>query len=212
MTTTFQQDGTLATGSVDITVLELATDAFAGLFTANNFSWSQDSSEVSKNHADGSPKGREFKPGFTNGSVDLQLADEDQAVPEINHTFVIDGEGYCFTNRALAKEQNGEWKSAPSIAKLVNPLITEPVAAVAYTDAVAITAIASAVVGPEAGLTYAWTASGLPSGLAIDAGTGEITGTPDTVSAGTFKIFASATNAAGNAIKGVRHIPYAVTA
>lgn len=208
--TTFKQDGTLPTGSVDITVLEQG--AVAGLFAANNFSWSQDSSEVTRNHADGSPKAREFKPGFTNGTVDLQLADDSQAVPEINHTFVLDGEGYVFTSKALAKEQNGEWKSAPSIAKLVNPLITEPVAAVALTQNSAMTQIDSAAVGPETGLTYAWSATGLPSGVSIDENSGAISGTPDTVETTTAKIYCAATNAAGNAIKGYREIPFTVTA
>jgi len=69
--TTFKSDGTLPTGSVDITILESSE-----IYTANNFTWTQDTtSDVQRNHADGLPKGFEVKPGFTNGTLDLQLAD-----------------------------------------------------------------------------------------------------------------------------------------
>ena len=206
--TTFKTDGTFPTGSVDITILESSE-----VYTANNFSWTQDTvSDLMRNHADGLPKGYEVKPGFTNGTLDLQLADSDQALPLINNTFAIGALGYALTSRGLAKEQNGEWKLSAGLRLLSNPLITEPVAAVALTQTVAMTAINSAAVGPETGLTYAWSATSLPNGTSIDSGTGVISGTPDTVETTTAKIFASSTNSDGNIIKGVRYIPFTITA
>jgi len=205
--TTFKSDGTLPTGSVDITILESSE-----IYTANNFTWTQDTtSDVQRNHADGLPKGFEVKPGFTNGTLDLQLADSEQALPEINNTFSIGSLGYALTSRGLAKEQNGEWKLSAGLRLLSNPLITEPIAAVALTQNSAMTSINSAAVGPESGLTYTWSASSLPSGTSIDSSTGVISGTPDTVETTTAKIFASSTNSDGNTIKGVRYIPFTVT-
>lgn len=208
MTTTFRKDGTLVTGTEDITILETGE-----VYGAENFGWTQDAiADITATNGDGSPKGSQIKPGFTNGTGVLQLADDSQPLPKINETFQVDGEGYYISGRGKPQEQNGETKISINFRKCENPLITEPAANVALTQSVAMTQIDSAAVGPESGLTYAWSATGLPSGVSIDSGTGAITGTPDTVETAAAVIKCSATKADGNSVVGTRYITFTVTA
>lgn len=205
---TFPSDGLLPTGSIDITFLEQASD----IFTANNFNWNQGTTfDGNRTHADGTPKGSKVIKGFTEGTCDLQFPDASTSVPEINYTFTNGGLGYYITGRGRVYEAAGERKLSVNIRLCVNPLISYH-ADQALTQSSAMTAIEPTATGPETGLTYTWTADDLPTGVSINSSTGEISGTPTTVETTTAKIYASATNADGNTIKGVRHINFTVTA
>ncbi len=208
MSSTFPSDGNLPTGSLDITIQEIPTE----LFTANNFNWSQGSTaSLTRLHADGTPKASSEIPGFIEGSCDLQLADADATEPEINHTFIYGGYGYYLSGRGRTYESAGEQKFTANLRRCVNPLISY-VAAQALTQSVAITTIELTVTGPESGLTYTYSAANLPAGVDINTTTGDITGTPTAVETTTATIYASATNAAGNTVKGLRQIAFTVTA
>lgn len=208
MPNTFPSDGNLPSGSIDITIQEIPTE----LFTANNFNWSQGStSSLTRLHADGTPKASSEIPGFIDGACDIQLPEADTEEPQINHTFIHGGNGYYLTSRGRTYETAGEHKFSANVRRCVNPLISY-VAAQALTQNSAMTAIDLTVTGPESGLTYAYTAADLPAGVVIAAGTGQITGTPTAVETTTATVYASATNAAGNTVKGLRQIAFTVTA
>jgi hypothetical protein len=205
---TFPSDGLLPTGSYDITFLELPLE----LYTADNFQWDQETNfDGSRTFATGKPKSSKVIDGHINGSMDLQLADEDTALPRINHTFVIGDHGYYVTGRGTTRTANDEIKLRVSIRRCVNPLISYH-ADQALTEDVAITAIAPSATGPESGLSYTWAATGLPTGVTINASTGEITGTPTAVETTTATITATTTNEDGETVKGVRIIKFTVTA
>lgn len=206
---TFPSDGLLPTGSIDITILELPND---GPYTLNTYNLQTGTTfEGTRTHKDGTPKSQKDIAGFTAGSADIQLPDADHALPQHGHTFTYSGKGYYLTNVGVAYEAAGETKVSATIKQCVNPLISYH-ADQALTQSSAMTAIEPSATGPETGLSYTWSATDLPAGVSISSSTGEISGTPTTVETTTAKIYAASTNADGNAIKGVRHIKFTVTA
>lgn len=206
---TFQSDGPLPTGSYELTFNEISNETYV----ADNFQWGEDSStDVSRMLATGGPKGSKVVKGFRNGSCDLQLADDDATEPDINDTFVIGNKGYFITSRGQTRNVNDEYKFNANIRMCVNPLITTPAADVPLTQSVAMTDINSAATGPEASMTYTWSATNLPTNVAINTSTGVISGTPSAVETVTATIKATATDSGGVERIGVRKIKFTVTA
>lgn len=185
-------DGVVPSGSFEITVLETGTP-----FIADNFNIDTDAVILRRKSPRGRISGQKAIEQATDGTCDIQLADESTKCPRVQHTFAADAdkdgvvEGYMITKPGRTFQVDTEFKAKIGIAACVCPLIY---GATGRTTAQLFAGITDVTGGPIAAQTVAaylpkdveleanpWSAVGLPTGLAIDAATGALSGTPTAV-------------------------------
>lgn len=189
------RDGSLPVGSFDITVLETSQP-----FVLDNFTRTPASKKLVSLSARGLPAKQRNVPGQIAFSADCQVPDESIAGPRINHTFAVDAdrdgniEPYQFDSDAGdAYTQDGETKMKVSGFAMVTPLMYDSATTAAFAPAsaastVAIAGYTLAAYLPRDVTKGTYSASGLPTGIVINASTGAITGTPTTPNTYNFTI------------------------
>lgn len=207
----FSQDGNLPHGSIDdITIIETNES-----YTVESFQRSEGSTVIERMHNDGVGAASKAVPTFTTANMTVQL-DSASTPLKVNDTFEYANSGWYVSENGRTFSINESYLQTATVRKCQNPLITNPgtvaETTLALTQSTAITAIACSAVGPESGLTYTWSLTGAPAGLSINSSTGEITGTPTTVSTGTFTINCATTTSDGYARSGQRSVSYTVAA
>ncbi len=94
-----------------------------------------------------------------------------------------------------AHDSAGYTGSATFTWNVTNVVAVTPQVTRSNTSGSAITPLTNSATDTQSGATLTWSATGLPAGLSIDAGTGTITGTPTT--AGIYPVTVRATDSAG---------------
>lgn len=182
-------DGPLPSGTFELTVLETGDR-----FIADNFSFDTDAALMRSMTTSGRLGRQKPVEKASDGSCDIQLADELTKCPKVGHTFAVDAdkdgvvEGYMVTKPGRTFKVDEEFKAKIAITRLVNPLIfgntgkttAQLEAGLADVSASPISAIdLDAYVPPNVVLDASpWSATGLPTGITISASTGGLSGTP----------------------------------
>lgn len=154
--------------------------------------------DIDHTKPDGSPLGGETVAGHEKGGLKIQLAKNDDALPRPGHILFTLGKYFRAGAVAPARVIKQAIQSTIQVTRLYNPVILGILSAdgdpfsLAISDGVAMTAFDAGASNTRSAGTIAYAATGLPSGLSINASTGEITGTPS--GAGTYTVTVTVTD------------------
>jgi hypothetical protein len=218
----FYQDGQAAV--TDLLVTNLNTGA-AYPYVSDDIG--EDAAAQLHQDPDGQGVGMRTDTTFETGSIVFQLDLAADTLPRPGFVLVLRSRHYVITGKvAPSRAKNTVVRVTCPVTRARNPILSGllssagQVKAVAATEAVAITALDMETVNTRAGSTLAYavdTSEGyvaLPSGLTINASTGQITGTPAASSAGTYlvQVVATETLAGRRTARGVGFVQFTITA
>ncbi len=138
----------------------------------------------------GAPMGSKTTAGFESGALKLQLAKITDKLPRPGYIIYALGKWWKVGPVAPTRSKDNPIQFSLTLTRLYNPCITRVLAedgepySLALTNSTPMTAFDASASNTRAGATVAYAATGLPSGLTINASTGEISGTPS--GAGTY--------------------------
>lgn len=132
----------------------------------------------------GEPMGSKTTAGFESGALKLQLAKITDTLPRPGYIIYALSKWWKVGPVSPTRSKDNPIQFTVQLTRLYNPIITEllttdgDLKSYTGTTSGAITAIDASASNTRAGATVAYSATGLPASVTINASTGEITGTP----------------------------------